>query len=201
MEIEKEETEYNIEGAPRTGNTFIRIGTAYNVNPNATKVENTFNIYSREAGDAAIKEAVSEQSAGRKLSSMSLREMLKEGLVNTSNIQTEILNYVSSIRPYVKEEMDKTYMQLWACILEHEAFKVDLYDPGKQDCHFNRNLIGNILHYLNGKDFYKVEYNQSQMTRKLEGDEQNAVRKALRFDPEEKYCKVIDKIITEIKDK
>lgn len=173
----------------------IHIGTAYNVNPNATKVENTFNIYSHGDGNAAIREAMDGKPTGKKLGEMTIREMLKEDLIDTGNMQKVILNYVSSVRPFVKDEFDKLYMAMWARILEHEAFKVDLYDPGKQDCQFNRNLVANILHYLDGKKFYKGEYNQSEFTRKLEGDDQNPVRKALRYDPEEKYCRVVDEII------
>lgn len=179
----------------------IHIDTAYNVNPAATKVENTFNIYASEEGKKAIAEAKGEQPAGKKLSNMSLREMLKNDLIDTGNLQKEILNYVSCIRPLVKDELDKLYMALWARILEHDTFKIDLYDPGKQDCHFNRNLVGNILHYLDSKHFYKVEYNQSEFTRKLEGDDQSPVRKALRYDPDEKYCKVVNEIIKELKEK
>ena len=138
--------------------------------------------------------------SGKKLGEKTLREMLNEDLIDTGNIQKKILNYVSCIRPFVKDELDKLYMALWARILEHEAFKVELYDPGKQACKFNRNLVANILHYLDGKHFYKVEYNQSEFTRRLEGDDQNPVRKALRFDPAPQYCKAVDEIIKELKD-
>lgn len=200
MDKDNNEAKFNIEGNPGTGNTFIHIGTAYNVNPNATTVTNTFNIGSREEGDKAMAEAMGGTS-GKKLGEKTLREMLNEDLIDTGNMQKEILNYVSCIRPFVKDELDKLYMAMWGRIVEHEAFKVDLYDPGKQVCKFNRNLIANILHYLDGKKFYKVEYNQSEFTRKLEGDEQNPVRKALRYDPDEKYCKVVDQIIMELKEK
>jgi len=199
MEKDNNEARFKIEGNPGTGNTFIHIGTAYNVNPNATTVNNTFHIASREEGDKALAEATG-QKTGKKLGEMTLREMLKNDLIDTSNIQKEIMNYVSCIRPFVKDELDKLYMAMWGRIIGHEAFKVDLYDPGKQDCKFNRNLIGNILHYLDGKKFYKVEYNQSEFTRRLEGDDQNPVRKALRSDPDMKYCQVVDEIIKELED-
>ena len=195
---DNDDAKFTIEGNPGQNNTFIRIGTAYNVNPNATKVENTFIIGSREEGDKAIGEATGLKPAGKKLGEMTIREMLAQGLIDTGNIQKEIMNYVSCIRPYVKDEMDKLYMQLWTRILDHEAFKIDLYDPGKQPSKFNRNLVANIFHYLDGKGFYKDSYNSSAMTRALEGDDQHAIRKALRFDPDEKYIKVIDQLIKEL---
>lgn len=187
---------FNMEGNPGTGNTFIHIGTAYNVNPNATTVSNTFNITTGADGETVLQEANGVKS-GKRLGERTIREMLRDDLIDTGNIQKEILHYVSCIRPLVKDELDKLYMALWGRIVEHEAFKVDLYDPGKQDCKFNRNLVGNILHYLDGKKFYKVEYNQSEFTRKLEGDDQSPVRKALRYAPDDKYSAVVDEILSE----
>lgn len=182
MDMDNNETKFNIEGNPGSGNTFIHVGTAYNINPNATTVHNTFNITTVADGKSVLQET-NGGKPGKKLGERTIREMLKDELIDTGNMQSEILNYVSCIRLFVKDDMDKLYMAMWGRIVEHEAFKVDLYDPGKQDCHFNRNLIGNILHYLDGKHFYKIEYNQSEFTRRLEGDDQNAVRKALRFGP------------------
>ena len=92
-------------------------------------------------------------------------------------------------------------MHLWAVILDHEAFKVDLYDPGKQDCKFNRNLVANIMHYLDSKGFYKKPYNQSEMTRAVEGDADNPVRKGFREDLDKKYRPVVDAIIKEYQEK
>jgi hypothetical protein len=36
------------------------------------------------------------------------------------------------------------------------------------------------------------------MTRALEGDDQHAIRRALRSDPEEKYAQVVDAILKEL---
>ena len=195
MENENEEAKFVIEGNPGTGNTFINIKTAYNVNPNATKVENTFIIGSREEGDAAVAEA----AGGKKMCAMTLREMLKKGMIDTGNIQTEILNYVSCIRPKLKPNLDKRYEHLWARIVEHEAFAVELYDPGKQQCTFNRNLVANIIHYLDRKGFYEEPYSAAAMTRALEaGEDQHPIRRALGIDPDDKFCKVVDEILNEM---
>lgn len=198
--MNKDEDIYvNDEGAEHP-HTVIHIGTAYNVNPRATTVNNTFHITATETGEAILKEALIEKPAGKKLGDKTLREMLQEDMVDTSHIQKEILNYVSCIRPYVKDELDKIYEHLWARIVEHKAFSVDLYDPGKQPCKFNRNLVANIIHYLDSKGFYKKAYNSSEMTRALEGDDQHAIRRALRFDPDEKYSEVVDQLIEQLRE-
>lgn len=202
MEKDKNDTKFTIEGNPGQGNTFINIGTAYNVNPIATKVENTFNIGSREEGNAAIAEAMGCKPEGKKLAAMTLREMLKNDLIDTGNIQKEILNYVSCIRPKLKKGLDKRYEALWATIVEHEVFAVDLYDPGKQRCTFNRNLVANIIHYLDSKGFYEEPYSAAAMTRALEaGEDQHPVRSALGKDPDAKYTKVVDEILKELEEK
>lgn len=196
MDKDNNDAKFTIEGNPGTGNTFINIGTAYNVNPNATKVENTFIIGSREEGEIAVSEATGGKPDGKKLGAMTLREMLKKDLIDTGIIQKEILNYISCIRPKLKEKLDKKYETLWAIIVEHEAFSVDLYDPGKQKCTYNRNLVANIIHYLDSKGFYEDPYSAAAMTRALEnGGDQHPIRRALGMDPEPKYCKVVDEIL------
>ena len=199
MDIDNQEIKFKIEGNPGQNNTFIHIGTAYNVNPNATKVENTFIIGSREQGDAAITEAMGGKPEGKKLGEMTLREMLKNDLIDTGRIQKEILQYISNICPKLREAMDKKFEALWAAIVEHEAFSVDLYDPGKQQCTYNRNLVANIIHYLDGKGFYEEPYSAAAMTRALEaGEDQHPIRRALGKDPEPKYCKVVDEILAKL---
>ena len=198
MDKENNDAKFTIEGNPGQNNTFINIGTAYNVNPNATTVENTFIIGSREEGNAAVTEAMGEKSGGKKLGAMTLREMLKKNLIDTGNIQKEILNYVSCIRPKLKEKLDKKYESLWSRIVEHEAFAVDLYDPGKQQCTYNRNLVANIIHYLASKGFYEEPYSAAAMARALEDDDQHPVRKALGVAPEPKYRVVVDEILKEL---
>lgn len=201
MDKKNNDAKFTIEGNPGQNNTFINIGTAYNVNPNATKVENTFNIGSREESNAVVTEAMGGNHDGKKLGAMTLREMLKKDMIDTGNIKNEILNYISSIRIKLESNKDKLYLQLWGRIIENENFKMDLYDPGKQQCTFNRNLVANIIHYLDTKGFYMESYNQSAMARALEGDDQHPVRGALGKDPEPKYCKVIDEILNELEEK
>ena len=197
--MDNDEEVFRIEGNPGQGNTFVKIGKVEDYNPNANTVTTnitTNNYYGKQEEDGGTK----AKPSGKKLGNMTLRDMLKADLIDTGNIQKEVMNYVSCIRPYVKDEMDKLFMHMWARILEHEAFKIDLYDPGKQDCKFNRNLVGNIMHYLDGKGFYKEPYNQSEMTRAVEGDADSPVRKGFREYPEKKYCDVVDAIIKELEE-
>ena len=202
MDKDNNNAKFAIEGNPGQHNMFINIGTAYNVNPNATTVENTFVFGSREEGNAAIAEAMGGRPDGKKLGAMTLREMLKNDLIDTGNIQKDILSYISRIRPKLKGAMDKKYETLWAIIVEHETFSVDLYDPGKQPCISNRNLVANIIHYLDSKGFYEEPYSAAAMTRAREkGDDQHPVRRALGMDPESKYCKVVDEILEELTEK
>ena len=197
--MDKDEEVFRIEGNPGQGNTFVKIGHVEHYNPNATTA--TTNITNNYYYDKPAEGGSSAKPGDKKLGNMTLRDMLKANLIDTGNIQPLIMNYVSCIRPYVKDEMDRLFMHLWGRILEHEAFKIELYDPGKQDCKFNRNLVGNIMHYLDGKGFYKEPYNQSEMTRAVEGDADSPVRKGFREYPDEKIKGVVDAIIKEYKDK
>ena len=197
MENDNNEHKFVIEGNPGQGNTFVSIGHVENYNPNATTVTTTItnNYYGRKEGDGSW-----SRPADRKLGNMTLRDMLEAGYVDTANIRPLIMKYVSSIRPLVKDSMDKLFMHLWAGILEHDAFRTDLYDPGKQDCKFNRNLVGSIMHYLDGKGFYSEPYNQSRMTRAVEGDADNPVRKGFGSYPDQRVCNAVDDIINSYKE-
>ena len=91
MDKNNNEAKFNIEGNPGTGNTFIHIGTAYNVNPNATTVHNTFNITTGADGESVLRED-NDGKPGKKLGERTIREMLKDDLIDTGNMQKEILN-------------------------------------------------------------------------------------------------------------
>ena len=215
MDEEKDEVTFNVNGNPGQGNTFInmKIGKAVNVNPNATKVENTFILDSSgELARTAMKEAgvdsPTEKPAGKKVSGMDYREMLEAGVIDKARLQRDIMKYVDAICEYVKDEKYKLFLELWKRILEHRAFAMELYIPGKQDSKYNRDLIGNIMHYLDGKGFYKAPYNQSEMTRavaKLNGTDNKGAddpaRRGLRGELETRFSKVIDEILEELKEK
>lgn len=213
MDKDIDEAKFTIEGNPGQNNTFIHIGKAINVNPNATKVENTFYMGADcELRQTALKEAGlgnnAKKSDGIRLTNKSIRELLELGLIDKGKLQEEIMKYVVAIRPYVKDDKDKLYLRLWARIMDHRAFAIELYDPGSQKSKYNRNLVGNIIHYLDDKGFYKKPYNQSEMTRavaRLNGvDNKGAddpARKGLRENLDSKYSEVIDEILMELEEK
>ena len=202
MEKENNEVKFIIEGNPGQGNTFVKIDNVENYNPNATTVTTTItnnNYYGKREEEEDS--SATAKPGDKKLGNMTFRDLLKADYIDTGNMQKLIMNYVSCIQPYVKKEMEPLYLHLWTSILEHEAFKVDLYDPGKQDCKFNRNLVGNIMHYLDEKGFYKEPYNQSEMTRAVEGDADNPVRKGFGGYLDKKYKEVVDAIIKKYNEK
>lgn len=208
-ENKKDQVEFTINGNPGQGNTFINIHKAGVVNNNPGTVNTTINVNSIGDDLADTPEVDGESQNTPKVSGSSIRELLKQGLIDRAQIQKEIMKYVDAIRPYVKEDMDKLYLRLWARIMEHRDFSLDLYDPGNQPCKFNRYLVGNIMHYLDEKEFYAEPYNQSEMTRavakKFNGADNKGVddpaRRGLREDLEKKYADVIDSILNELAEK
>lgn len=223
MDKEKDEVKFSVEGNPGQNNTFVHIGKAIHVNNNPGTVQTTVIIGSEgdEWKEAALREAgidmpdkkTAEKPDGINVTNMTYRQLLEEGIIDISKLQREIMKYVEAIRVYVKDDKDKLYLKLWGRIMEHKAFAVDLYDRGKQDSKFNRNLVGNIIHYLDSKGFYKKPYSQSEMTRAFadvtareDKDAENKgaddpARKGLREDPILKYTKAIDEILEELEGK
>lgn len=156
----------NIKGNPGTGNhyTEIKIGNVENFNPNATTVTVTHHHYGDKTGGERVKSA--------------------DANTDTTPIREEILNYVSCIRPQLKDEWKSRYMEMWQGILDLDAIAQVVYDPGKQqDTNFNRALIANIIHYLGGKGIYNETYSATTMAVTLEGNKDHTVRGPLGKDP------------------
>ncbi len=210
MEHDKEETKVTINGIPENNKVFVYIGTAYNVNPNATKVENKYfiNGASKEQVESQKTNTLAEKLQNPSLrhggKNMSYREMLNLGMINTTAIKTEIINYVSKVRKYTKEETDSLYIKLWNEIVNNETFSIDIFDNGRQRCKFNRNLVASIIYYLNKKDFFDdntfstKSYNASELARVLEDDVSSPVRQALTDSLSKKYKETIDTLIEKL---
>lgn len=210
MEHDKEETKVTINGIPENNKVFVYIGTAYNVNPNATKVENKYfiNGASKEQVESQKTNTLAEKPQNPSLrhggKNMSYREMLNLGMINTTAIKTEIINYVSKVRKYTKEETDSLYIKLWNEIVNNETFSIDIFDNGRQRCKFNRNLVASIIYYLNKKDFFDdntfstKSYNASELARVLEDDVSSPVRQALTDSLSKKYKETIDTLIEKL---
>lgn len=174
------------EKAPKV---VIHIDTAYNVNPSATKVENTFNIYSREEGHRAIAEAMGKHETWN-----------MDPETNGAAVRNEILNYVNRVRPLLNDQFKSGFMKMWEDILDLPEVKKDLYKPGKQwDTNFNRDLVANIFYHLRKYRIYKVvykdNYNGARMAEVLEGDRDHSVKHALRQDPAKDVREAVDKLL------
>lgn len=100
-------------------------------------------------------------------------------------VRAEILAYVNKIRIFVKEDWKSRYKKMWEDILDLDVISREVYNPGKQQgTDFNRNLVANIIHFLDAQKLYKNAYNASTMAMALEGDKDHSVRGALGKDPD-----------------
>ncbi len=104
--------------------------------------------------------------------------------IDKSAIRSEILSYVNRIRPYLTDEWKSRYTRTWEDILDLDIIAQSIYTPGKQQgTNFNRNLVANIIHFLDSQKAYREDYNASTMAFALEGDKDHSVRGALGKDP------------------
>lgn len=179
----------NIKGNPGTQNTFqeIHIGTVQNYNPNATTVVNYFGARGEEAAPAKKKKGPD-----------SIHDMLDQDMISTEPIRKEILNYVSCLRPHVAKDKRDRFMQLWDRILDLPDVEEELYDPGKQqNTNFNRNLVANIIHYLDRFGFYDSIYNAAALTYALEADKEHPIRRALGQYPSAEVADAVKVLVEE----
>lgn len=101
-----------------------------------------------------------------------------------SAIRAEILEYVNKLRLYVNNDWKSRYTKTWEEILDLEIIAQEVYTPGRQQgTDFNRNLVANIIHFLDSQKVYREVYNASIMATALEGDKDHSVRAALGKDP------------------
>ncbi len=172
----------NIKGNPGTGNTYqeIKIEHADSVNPHATTVTVNHYHYGEKKAEPKTKKP--------------------DDQIDTMPIRTEILNYISSIRPLLKDEWKSGYMKMWEDILDLDIIKEQVYYPGRQQkTNFNRNLVANIIHYLNGCGAYKNDYNAAQMALALEGDKDHPVRAALGKAPSDEIVSRLNRFMETFK--
>ncbi len=204
--VANDDDKFIIEGNPGSGNTFIKIGTAYNVNPNAKEVKNTFIIGNGKDAAAAIKEAMSltpdVKTETRNPKPCFARLGEPEENIDITPIRTEILNYVSRVRRLLTDEAKSTYMKMWEDILDLPQVACKVYKPGKQwGTNFHRDLVANILYHLRTRKIYKVvykdNYNGAAMCEALEGDRDHSVKHALRDEPPVDVREAVDKLLKE----
>lgn len=99
-------------------------------------------------------------------------------------IRTEILAYVSKLRPFLNDDWKSRYQKIWEELLSLDIIDSSVYVIGRQkDTNFNRNLVANIIHFLDSQKAYKNDYSASAMAIALEGTAEHSVRGALGKDP------------------
>lgn len=160
--------EIKIEGNPGTGNSFSEVNIQHveNYNPAATSVTNNYYGDHREPASRQPKSGEGTGTAS--------------DTIDTAPIRTEILNYVSCIRPYLSDSWKSRYMQVWNDILDLDIVAQTVYNPGKQQgTNFNRNLVANIIYFLDQQGAYSSKYSATTMAVALEGDKDHPVRAAL----------------------
>ena len=191
-----------IEGNPGTGNTFqeIHIGTVQNYNNAATIINNYGMNWQQpvekepEKGAKDVDADDLEPSIPNTMQSEQIEEPEEE--IDRSSIRTEILNYVSRVRPLVHPDKRDRYMKMWEGILELDAVRPFVYKTGKQkQTNFNRKLIANILHHLDTRHIYKDPYKASDLALALEGDYEKSVRGELGKYPSERVSAEIDEYL------
>lgn len=198
--MDKKEVHFTIDGNAGENNTIVNmvIEKAYNVNPSAKVVNNTFNIGTREEASAAIEEAMGAQPMPEQPKSetpKSLADTMKdpEECIDCSVIRKEILIYVSRIRPLVAPDKKDKFQKMWEGILDLEAVKSSVYKTGKQkETNFNRKLIANIIHHLDSRKMYAKPYKASDFAMALEKDSGKSVRGELGKFPSDYVCAEID---------
>ena len=164
-------------------NVVINIQTAYNVNPAATKVKNTFIIGSCSEGRKAMAEATGGKDT-----------------VAPKIVRPEILKYVSRVLPLLHDQAKGYFMRLWDDILSLPEVESKVYDPGNQKgTFFNRDLVANILYHLRVHKIYKVvyrdDYNGAAICEALEGDRDHSVKHALREEPPQNIRAAVDNLL------
>lgn len=198
--MDKKEVHFTIDGDAGENNTIVNmvIEKAYNVNPSAKVVNNTFNIGMREEASAAIDEAMGAQPMPEQPKSenpKSLADTMKDSEegIDCSVIRKEILIYVSRIRPLVAPDKKDKFQKMWEGILDLEAVKSSVYRTGKQkETNFNRKLIANIIHHLDSRKMYAKPYKASDFAKALEQDSEKSVRGELGKFPSDYVCAEID---------
>jgi len=97
------------------------------------------------------------------------------------NIRKEIIQYVLPLRTYLAKEWRRRFEKDWNDILDMKVVSDSIYKVGKQQgTNFNRNLVANILYYMDGLGAFGKHYNATTMAMSLEGDKDSSVRAALR---------------------
>ena len=99
-------------------------------------------------------------------------------------IRQEIIQYARKVCVHLADEWKSDFDKLWIEILGKKVVTDAIYRVGKQQgTNFNRNLVANILCYMDSLGVFGNSYNAASMAMALEGSKESSIRAALRKAP------------------
>lgn len=118
-----------------------------------------------------------------------------EVVVNES-LRQEIIQYARKVCVRLADDWKGGFEKLWIEILKKKAVSDVIYRVGKQQgTNFNRNLVANILYYIDRYGAYSTHYNAAAMAVSLEGDKDSSIRAALKKEPPADIVECLDRIL------
>lgn len=120
-----------------------------------------------------------------------------DGTLDKAHIREEIIEYVGRIYKFYTPQWQLHYIELWNDILDMPVVDLNVYRIGKQqDTHFNRNLVGNIMGYLDRYNIYTDGIVPAQFARELAKDGKGkSVRDAMSEKPDPEICDAIKQLM------
>lgn len=108
--------------------------------------------------------------------------------IDKAQLRDEIIEYVGRIESFYSVAWQQHYKELWNDILDMPVVAIKVYNRGYQhDTNFNRNLVGNIIGFLDRFKLYQGTIVPGKFTHALaRGGKGKSVREALSgvLDPE-----------------
>lgn len=117
--------------------------------------------------------------------------------LDKAHIRGEIIEYVGRIYKFYTPDWQVHYIELWKDILDMPAVDFKIYKTGKQrDTHFNRNLVGKIIGYLDRYKIYNEDIVPAKFARELAKDGKGkSVRDALSGKLSPEICEAIKQLM------
>lgn len=114
-------------------------------------------------------------------------------VLDKAHLREEILEYVGRIYKFYTVDWQLHYLELWNDILDMPVVDLKVYNSGKQqDTHFNRNLVGEIIGYLDRYNIYSDVIVPAKFARELAKDGKGmSVRDALSDNLKPEICEAI----------
>ena len=117
--------------------------------------------------------------------------------MDKAHLREEILQYVGQLYEFYTPDWQMHYKELWNDILEMPVVDLKVYKRGKQrDTHFNRNLVGNIIGFLDRYNLYADGIVPGTFTHALAKDGKGkSVRDAMSEKPDPEICDAIKQLM------